>query len=115
MELTTQDVWAAILQEVRAIVPEHAFQTWIAGARCVAVSADELVVETQSPFHAEWLEDKYGDLIQEAGASVLGYKVRLSVSSGPSEEEGVLPAVLLEPSAACSPDQKRGRPCKAAQ
>ena len=99
MELTTQDVWAAILQEVRAIVPEHAFQTWIAGARCVAVSADELVVETQSPFHAEWLEDKYGDLIQEAGASVLGYKVRLSVSSGPSEEEGVLPAVLLEPSA----------------
>ncbi len=98
MELTTQDVWTAILEEVRAIVPEHSFQTWIAGARCIAVSADELVVETQSPFHAEWLEDKYGDLIKEAGASVLGYKVRLSVSSGPSEEEGVLPAVLLEPS-----------------
>jgi chromosomal replication initiator protein len=99
MELTTKDAWAAILETVRTLVPEHAFQTWIAGARCVAVSADELVIETQSPFHAEWLEDKYGDLITEAGASVLGYKVRLSVSSAPSdEEEGALPAVLLEPS-----------------
>ena len=99
MELTTKDAWAAILETVRTLVPEHAFQTWIVGARCVAVSADELVIETQSPFHAEWLEDKYGDLITEAGASVLGYKVRLSVSSAPSdEEEGALPAVLLEPS-----------------
>jgi chromosomal replication initiator protein len=98
MELTTQDVWTAILEQVRALVPEHAFQTWIAGARCVAVSADALVIETQSPFHAEWLEDKYGDLIKEAGASVLGYKVLLSVSSAPSEEGGVLPAVLVEPS-----------------
>ena len=99
MELTTKDAWAAILETVRTLVPEHAFQTWIVGARCVAVSAAELVIETQSPFHAEWLEDKYGDLITEAGASVLGYKVRLSVSSAPSdEEEGALPAVLLEPS-----------------
>ena len=99
MELTTKDAWAAILETVRTLVPEHAFQTWIVGARCVAVSADELVIKTQSPFHAELLEDKYGDLITEAGASVLGYKVRLSVSSAPSdEEEGALPAVLLEPS-----------------
>ena len=97
MELTTEDVWAAVLDKVRDLVPDHAFQTWIAGAQCAAVSTEELLIETPSPFHAEWLEDKYGDVISDAAASVLGYTVSLSVSSVPDGEEGFLPSVHLGP------------------
>lgn len=99
MELSAQDVWTAIRESVRERIPEHAFQTWIAGARCVAVSADELIVEAPSPFHAEWLEDKYGEFIVEAAAGALGRSVALTVraAAGPSNE-GSVPSVRLEPS-----------------
>ena len=96
MELSVQDVWASIRDAVRERVPEHAFQTWVAGARCVAVSADELILEAQSPFHAEWLEDKYGQFIAEAAQTALGRKVALTVRAAPSVSDDPVPSVRVD-------------------
>ena len=96
MELSAQDLWTSVRECVRERVPEHAFQTWVAGARCVAVSADELIVEAQSPFHAEWLEDKYGEVIAEAARVALGRKVALTVRAAPSVNDNPLPSVRVD-------------------
>lgn len=110
MELSANEVWTSIRNAVRERIPEHAFQTWVAGARCVAVSAHELIVEAPSPFHAEWLEDKYGELIVESAASTMGDGVTLIVrSASAGMEEDRLPAVHLE-SSASSFDGTGGRP-----
>jgi chromosomal replication initiator protein len=96
MELSAQDLWASIRESVRERVPGHAFQTWVAGARCVAVSADEIIVEAQSPFHAEWLEDKYGEFIAEAAKTALGREVALTVRAAPSVSENPVPSVRVD-------------------
>ncbi len=96
MELTAEDVWAAIRAEVHERIPEHAYQTWIAGARCVAVSAGELIVEAPSPFHAEWLEDKYGDFIIEAATGMLGGTVTLTVRASSSIQDPTVPSVRVD-------------------
>ena len=58
MELTAVELWSRIQELVRNSVPEHTFRTWIASAKAVAATDDELVLEGQNPFHVEWLEDK---------------------------------------------------------
>ena len=98
MELSAADVWSAIHAAVRERIPEHAFQTWIAGAHCVAVSEHEVILEAPSPFHAEWLEDKYGDFIVDAAAGVLGPHVSLVVRSASSGTESPVPSVRVESS-----------------
>ena len=96
MELSTQDVWAAVCAAVRERIPEHSFHTWISGATCVAVAPNELVVAATSPFHAEWLEDKYGHFITEAAAAVLGREVNLVVHAAPAPEESPMPSVRVQ-------------------
>ena len=96
MELSAADVWSAIRAAVRERIPEHAFQTWIAGAHCVAVSAHEIILEAPSPFHAEWLEDKYGEFLLDGAAGVLGSHVSLVVRSASSGAENPMPSVRVE-------------------
>ena len=79
MELTAGELWSRIQEGARASVPDHAFHTWIASARAVASTSDELVIEAQNPFHVEWLEDKFGPLLRAAGERVLGRPMHISV------------------------------------
>ncbi|MGB1655840.1 MAG: chromosomal replication initiator protein DnaA [Longimicrobiales bacterium] len=108
MELTAQEVWTTIRDSVRERIPEHSFQTWIAGARCVAVSEGEVIVEAPSPFHAEWLEDKYGDFIVDAAAEVLGGEVNLIVRAASSIHDDPVPSVRVDSPSDAFPD--RGLP-----
>lgn len=55
-------------------------------------------------FNAEWLEDKYGDILQELGMQVTGTPVALRVSYKRNTPERQPPRVTLEPVAARPPD-----------
>jgi chromosomal replication initiator protein len=79
LELTAPELWARIQEVVRASVPEQGYRTWLAGTRAVGLSGDELVVEAPSPFHVEWIEDKYGPTLASACQRVLGRPLGVSI------------------------------------
>jgi len=93
MELTASELWSRILTAVQAGLPEQAFRTWIAGARPVALTDRELLVEAPGEFHLEWLEDKYGPLLEETAARLLGRPVSISFSAGQSPRVPPVPTV----------------------
>ena len=80
MELTAAELWARIQQSARASIPEHGYFTWVAAAKAVALTSDELQVEVPSRFHVEWLEDKFGPVLAGAGERVLGRPVKITAS-----------------------------------
>ena len=96
MELTATELWSRIRTAVRDLVPEHAYTTWIATAHASALTSEELVLEARNPFHAEWLEDKYGSLLREHAALLVGRPIRISVTAGDGASEVPVPAVRLE-------------------
>ncbi len=93
MELTASELWSRILQAVQAGLPEQAFRTWLAGATPVALSETELLMEAPGQFHAEWLEDKYGDLLEEAASRIVGRHLGISFSAGHSASVPPVPSV----------------------
>ena len=96
MELTAAELWERIQEAVRGSIPEHSFQTWIASARAVAFTSDELVLEAQGPFHVEWLEDKFGPLLASAGEHLLGRPLTITVSATDSPDAGAVPNLGLD-------------------
>lgn len=78
MELTASELWSRILKVVQAGLPEQAYRTWLAGTSAAALSEGELLVEAPSLFHVEWLEDKYGPVLQDAAQKVLGRPISIS-------------------------------------
>ncbi|MBM4183409.1 MAG: chromosomal replication initiator protein DnaA [Gemmatimonadetes bacterium] len=95
MEVTAAELWTRIQEVARASVPDHAFHTWIASAKALASTADELIIEAQNPFHGEWLEDKFGPLLRSAGERVLGRPIQITVRCGSGPSAIVPPTVEL--------------------
>ena len=107
MELTAPELWTRILDVARDSVPEQSFNTWIASAKAVASTSEELVIEAQNPFHVEWLEDKFGPLLDAAAERVLGRPVRISVICAATPNSIPLPSVQLGEPAAIEPTPGR--------
>ncbi|MGD2120545.1 MAG: chromosomal replication initiator protein DnaA [Gemmatimonadota bacterium] len=95
MELTASELWSRILLVVQGGLPEQAFRTWLAGASPIALSESELLMEAPGQFHAEWLEDKYGDLLEKAAAKIVGRPISISFSAGDSPSFPPVPTVEL--------------------
>lgn len=81
MELTAQEAWAKILESARAKLPGHSFHTWLAPTRAIALSEDTLAVAAPSHFAAEWIEDKYGDLLGSLTRRLLGDNFKLAIEA----------------------------------
>jgi len=95
MELTTAELWSRIQETVRGSVPEQSFHTWIATAKAVASTSDELVLEAQNPFHVEWLEDKFGRLLASAAERVMGRALNISVRCAAEPFPIAVPSIEL--------------------
>jgi chromosomal replication initiator protein len=80
---------------VQSGLPQQAFRTWFAGTNPVALSDQELLVEVPSEFHAEWLEDRYGSLLEEAAHRVVGRHLSISFLPGESPFLPLIPTVEL--------------------
>ncbi|HEY0304071.1 MAG TPA: chromosomal replication initiator protein DnaA [Longimicrobiales bacterium] len=77
MELTAVEAWARILERARTLLPEQTFRIWLAHPEPLALSQDVLTVAAGSEFAAEWIEDKYGDLLAEVAERVVGQRLRV--------------------------------------
>ena len=90
MELGASALWNRILEQARLGLPEQSFQTWLSSAEARSYSEGILEIEATSPFHAEWLEDKFGATLQEIATRVADHPIRLRfTSSGPSTSRAV--------------------------
>jgi len=107
MEVTAAELWTRIQDIARGSVTEHAFHTWIASARAVASTSDELIIEAQNPFHLEWLEDKFGPLLRSAAERVLGRPLQISVRCAAEGTSQELPAVHV---ISVQPERRAPRP-----
>lgn len=105
MELSATDLWSRVLDAARSALPEQTFRTWLAGSTAVALVDDELLVQVAGAFHVEWIEDKYGALLTDLAASVLGRPIRLAFQapSGRPQETGPLPTVSVDGSSVGDP------------
>lgn len=100
MELTAQEVWLRVREVVRESVPPHAFDSWIAGVQATALSDSELMLEATNRFKAEWLEDKYRDLLESKCSEIIGRPVTVSVHGAASPEPFPAPSIRVETPAA---------------
>ncbi len=106
MELTASELWSRILQVVQAGLPEQAFRTWLAGATPVALSETELLMEAPGQFHAEWLEYRYGDILENAAAKIVGRPLSISFSAGDAQAFAPMPTVELTSPIQSSPARR---------
>jgi chromosomal replication initiator protein len=97
MELTAADVWSRIRDAMRDKVPEHAHNTWIASAHVSTLTAEELTLEAKNPFHVEWLEDKYGAMLEAEAERLLGRPLRICVRCAAVAEPDAVPSISLDP------------------
>jgi chromosomal replication initiator protein len=74
---TPEEFWARVLESARGAFPAQSYRTWLSPTRAAAWDGQHLVVETPSPFHTEWVEDKFAVPLAEAAARLLGQPVVL--------------------------------------
>jgi chromosomal replication initiator protein len=111
MEFTATDLWDRVLGAVRPSMPEQSFKAWLAATRAVSLSESALEVEASSEFHAEWIEDKYGPVLEELTQSIVGRAIQLKIVAGDGALP-VFPAVEVVPPE--SPDRTPPAPSRPA-
>jgi chromosomal replication initiator protein len=94
MELTAVEAWARILERARTLLPEQTFRIWLAHTEPLALSQDVLTVAAGSEFAAEWIEDKYGDLLGEVAERVVGQRLKVQFEH---RSRGTVPVPATEP------------------
>jgi len=78
MELTAAEAWSRILERARPQLPEHTFRIWLDKTEPLVLSQDLLAVSAASDFAAEWIEDKYGELLADVAQRVFGRPITIS-------------------------------------
>ncbi len=107
MELTAQELWSRILDSARASVTEQGFRTWLGGTSVLGLSEEELLIEAPNAFHAQWLEDKYGSMLQDVTRRIVGRTLRISVTAREGAPMAVPTVELTAPPEPASPAPDR--------
>ena len=116
MELTASEAWSRILDNAREKLPEPTYRIWLAETEPLALSQDLLAVGAGSEFAAEWIEDKYGRLLADVAAEVLGRRLTISFQHHTDVEQRAsssmsMPApATAEPEGATPPSRTVGAP-----
>jgi chromosomal replication initiator protein len=106
MELTPSEVWSRVLSIARDRVPEQSFRTWLEGSEAVGISDDRFLVEAPSEFHAEWIEDKFGAVLEDILETVVGRRLRLSLRCSAPSEIPEMPEVEVDPGPPSTPSPR---------
>ncbi len=89
------ELWERILDEAETTVPRQSFATWIQSARALSLESDSLQLAATSRFHAEWLEDKYGALLEGIATRIIGRAIRLRIAA--TDPDPARPTTLPAP------------------
>ncbi|HEX6133947.1 MAG TPA: chromosomal replication initiator protein DnaA [Longimicrobiales bacterium] len=108
MELTAAEAWSRILERARPLLPEHTFRIWLEHTEPLALSQDRLAVAAGSDFAAEWIEDKYGDLLTDVAERVFGRSIHLAFQHQAREGVARVRVRELEPPPSPPPGDPAG-------
>ena len=97
MELTASELWARVLDTARKALPEQSFRTWLTATEAVGLSGEEVLVEAPSQFHVEWIEDKYGALLEEAVERAAGRAFAITYRAANNVSSSGVPTLELRP------------------
>ena len=97
MELGVADLWTQILERAKASLPEQTFSTWLTSASAASWENGVLHIVAPSRFHAEWLEDKYGAMVEDIARGILGRPLVLRFSSPDSAPTRDTPSLSVAP------------------
>ena len=109
MDPDATELWKTILRLVAESVREQGYATWLSKVEAVSWSGRVLRTEAPDRFHAEWVEDKYGGLLQKVGEQVAGapFSIRVASSGSP---RGRPPEVTLAPVVPPSEEESAEQP-----
>jgi chromosomal replication initiator protein len=84
MQLDYQILWGKCLAEIKAIVPESAFNTWFLPIVPLAYEEKKVTIQVPSQFFYEYLEDKYSNVLKVTLHRVFGQGIILNyrISAG---------------------------------
>ena len=77
LEVSTNQVWAAALDDLREACTRTTFETWLKSAKLIRLVGDVAVIGAPSTFACDWLAGHLRDDIARALAAILGRRVTL--------------------------------------
>ena len=72
--------WKNCLKIIQKNVSSQAFETWFASIDVVSVEGQQITLQVPNRFHYEWLESKYGELLESALKKTFGTKLTINYS-----------------------------------
>jgi chromosomal replication initiator protein len=96
--LSAAEAWSRSLHIVKDNIPDQSFKTWFEPIRPMLLDTHVLTIQVPSQFFAEWIEERYIDLLSKAIRHVIGpqaklvYSVVMENGLGPNKVTMQLPA-----------------------
>ncbi len=72
--------WKNCLKIIQKNVSSQAFETWFASIDVVSVEGQQITLQVPNRFHYEWLESKYGELLESTLKKTFGTKLTINYS-----------------------------------
>ena len=85
-EVSTREVWRAVLGELQLQLPRATFETWLKQTEGVACDGQSFIVEVPTPFAVAWLERRMYQSIQKTVEKItqLPLDIQFQVKNGTS-------------------------------
>ena len=77
MQISTEKIWSAALDHLRAKLNRDTFNMWFSPLRACDLDGHQIVVETPNEFSEVWLKDNYLGLIQDAVGVAAGCRLQV--------------------------------------
>jgi chromosomal replication initiation ATPase DnaA len=91
------EVWAGILEDLRPRLTPQELATWLRPLRLSGGSERSLRLEAPSPFHLQYVQDRFGALLRDCARSRLGPGTRVDLVVGNGHHPRVAPEVPPRP------------------
>jgi chromosomal replication initiator protein len=79
-----------VLEYLKGLVPNEAYDTWLAPTRGVELQDGMLVVEVPNPFFIDWIGQYYAAAVDQACKAMLGGDTRIAFRNGTGSSTAVI-------------------------
>jgi chromosomal replication initiator protein len=81
-----QRIWSKISELLQGRINEQSFQTWLKPVQPKSMTDGRLLLQVPNSFFADWIEQHYLPIVEEAAKEVTGSPLRISFCIAPEEE-----------------------------
>ncbi|MGA2320334.1 MAG: chromosomal replication initiator protein DnaA [Solirubrobacteraceae bacterium] len=109
MSAELEDIWSRVQAELALAVGEPTYRIWLEPLRAVELTGESLLLE--APAHASgWIRDRFGRVLQQSAAAVLGPHILIEVLSDHASADAVAPESGAERAASRRATARRSEP-----